>query len=98
MLFTPKLISKSFKVIEAFAKDKTSSVIHEELISNILLVIATLIIAGFTFDATNFNVMSRHIEFDLKTKFSNMRIYLKNFYKQNRTGDLMNRISEDVSK
>jgi ATP-binding cassette subfamily B protein len=42
MLFTPKLISKSFKVIEAFAKDKTVSkaVIHEELLSNILLVIA----------------------------------------------------------
>jgi ATP-binding cassette subfamily B protein len=57
MLFTPKLISKSFKVIEAF-KDKTVSkaVIHEELLSNILLIIATTIIAGFlTFDATNFN-------------------------------------------
>lgn len=48
MLFTPKLISKSFKLIEAFAKDKTvsKSVIHEELISNILLIIATTIIAG----------------------------------------------------
>jgi ATP-binding cassette subfamily B protein len=57
MLFTPKF-SKSFKVIEAFAKHKTVSkaVIHEELLSNILLVIATTIIAGFlTFDATNFN-------------------------------------------
>jgi ATP-binding cassette subfamily B protein len=51
MLFTPKLISKSFKVIEAFAKDKTVSkaVIHEELLSNILLVIATTIIAGSNF-------------------------------------------------
>ena len=44
-------------------------------------------------------VMSRHIEYDLKSE-----IFLKyqqlnlNFYKQNRTGDLMNRISEDVSK
>ena len=44
-------------------------------------------------------VMSRHIEYDLKSE-----IFLKyqqlnlSFYKQNRTGDLMNRISEDVSK
>jgi ATP-binding cassette subfamily B protein len=49
MLFTPKLISKSFKVIEAFAKDKTVSkaVIHEELLSNILLVIANNYSLGF---------------------------------------------------
>ncbi|MFV8353612.1 ABC transporter ATP-binding protein [Flavobacterium sp. XS2P14] len=103
MLFTPKLISKSFKVIEAFAKDKTVSkaVIHEELLSNILLVIATTIIAGFlTFlMRQTLIVMSRHIEFDLKNEvFRQYENLSQNFYKQNRTGDLMNRISEDVSK
>ncbi|MFV8355714.1 ABC transporter ATP-binding protein [Flavobacterium sp. XS1P32] len=103
MLFTPKLISKSFKVIEAFAIDKTVSkaVIHEELLSNILLVIATTIIAGFlTFlMRQTLIVMSRHIEFDLKNEvFRQYENLSQNFYKQNRTGDLMNRISEDVSK
>ncbi|PIF63491.1 ABC transporter ATP-binding protein [Flavobacterium sp. 11] len=103
MLFTPKLISKSFKVIEAFAKDKAvaKSVIHEELISNILLIIATTIIAGFlTFlMRQTLIVMSRHIEFDLKNEvFRQYENLSQNFYKQNRTGDLMNRISEDVSK
>ncbi|MFV8337555.1 ABC transporter ATP-binding protein [Flavobacterium sp. RSP29] len=103
MLFTPKLISKSFKVIEAFAKDKTvsKSLIHEELISNILLIIATTIIAGFlTFlMRQTLIVMSRHIEFDLKNEvFRQYENLSQNFYKQNRTGDLMNRISEDVSK
>lgn len=103
MLFTPKLISKSFKVIEAFAKDKTVSkaVIHEELLSNILLVIATTIIAGFlTFlMRQTLIVMSRHIEFDLKNEvFRQYENLSQNFYKQTRTGDLMNRISEDVSK
>lgn len=103
MLFTPKLISKSFKVIEAFAKDKTvtKSVIHQELISNILLIIATTIIAGFlTFlMRQTLIVMSRHIEFDLKNEvFRQYENLSQNFYKQNRTGDLMNRISEDVSK
>jgi ATP-binding cassette subfamily B protein len=49
MLFTPKLISSSFKAIEAFSenKDIAASVIREELIRNILLIIATTIIAGF---------------------------------------------------
>ena len=103
MLFTPKLISKSFKVIEAFAKDKTvtKAVIQDELISNILLIIATTIIAGFlTFlMRQTLIVMSRHIEFDLKNEvFRQYENLSQNFYKQNRTGDLMNRISEDVSK
>jgi len=102
-LFTPKLISKSFKAIEAFAKDKsvTADVIQQELVSNILLIIATTIIAGFlTFlMRQTLIVMSRHVEFDLKNEvFRQYENLSQNFYKQNRTGDLMNRISEDVSK
>jgi ATP-binding cassette subfamily B multidrug efflux pump len=103
MLFTPKLIGKSFKVIESFSKDKTiaSSVIRQELTSNILLIIATTIIAGFlTFlMRQTLIVMSRHIEFDLKNEvFRQYENLSQNFYKKNRTGDLMSRISEDVSK
>jgi ATP-binding cassette subfamily B multidrug efflux pump len=103
MLFTPKLISSSFKAIEAFSEDKdiAVSVIKEELIRNILLIIATTIIAGFlTFlMRQTLIVMSRHIEFDLKNEvFRQYENLTQNFYKKNRTGDLMNRISEDVSK
>jgi ATP-binding cassette, subfamily B, multidrug efflux pump len=108
-LFTPKLISKSFKAIETFDKlskqERTSQIIistyREELIHNILLIIATTIIAGFlTFlMRQTLIVMSRHIEFDLKNEvFRQYENLSQNFYKQNRTGDLMNRISEDVSK
>lgn len=102
-LFTPKLISKSFKAIEDFAKDETipKSFIQQELISDILLIIATTVIAGFlTFlMRQTLIVMSRHIEFDLKNEvFRQYENLSQNFYKQNRTGDLMNRISEDVSK
>ena len=102
-LFTPKLISKSFKVIENFANDKTvsKSIIQQELLSNILLIVATTIIAGFlTFlMRQTLIVMSRHIEFDLKNEvFRQYENLSQNFYKKNRTGDLMNRISEDVSK
>jgi ATP-binding cassette subfamily B protein len=44
-------------------------------------------------------VMSRYVEFDLKNEvFKHYEVLDQNFYKRNRTGDLMNRISEDVAK
>ena len=108
-LFTPKLISKSLNAIEKFDKlpksDQVSQVIiasyRQDLIHNVLLIIATTIVAGFlTFlMRQTLIVMSRHVEFDLKNEvFKQYENLSQNFYKQNRTGDLMNRISEDVSK
>jgi ATP-binding cassette subfamily B multidrug efflux pump len=44
-------------------------------------------------------VMSRHIEYDQKNEIYNHYQYLDSgFYKRHSTGDLMNRISEDVSR
>jgi ATP-binding cassette subfamily B protein len=44
-------------------------------------------------------VMSRHIEYDLKNVvFEQYQRLTQRFFKQNNTGDLMNRISEDVGK
>jgi len=44
-------------------------------------------------------VMSRYIEYDLKNEVYDKYQQLDHsFYKRNRTGDLMNRISEDVSR
>lgn len=102
-LFTPKLISKSFAAIENSVKKDgiPNSLIQDQLINNILLIIATTIIAGFlTFlMRQTLIVMSRHIEFDLKNEvFRQYENLSQNFYKKNRTGDLMNRISEDISK
>ena len=102
-LFTPKLISKSFASIESYAKSENVSIsfVKEQLTYNILLIIATTIIAGFlTFlMRQTLIVMSRHVEFDLKNEiFKQYENLSQNFYKKNRTGDLMNRISEDVSK
>jgi len=102
-LFTPKLISESFTLIENHVKNGKVSeeVIKMELMHNILLVIVTTIIAGFlTFlMRQTLIVMSRHVEFDLKNEvFRQYENLSQNFYKQNRTGDLMNRISEDVGK
>jgi len=102
-LFTPKLISESFTAIENHVKNGSANeeVIRTALMHNILLVILTTIIAGFlTFlMRQTLIVMSRHVEFDLKNEvFQQYENLSQNFYKQNRTGDLMNRISEDVGK
>lgn len=44
-------------------------------------------------------VMSRHIEYDLKNEiFQHYQTLPLAFYRRNNTGDLMNRISEDVSR
>ncbi len=100
-LFTPKLISKSFKSIEEFADNQSVEVVKQQLLDNVLLIIATTIIAGvLTFAMRQaLIVSSRHIEFDLKNEvFRQYENLSQSFYKQNRTGDLMNRISEDVAK
>ena len=101
-LFTPKLISKSFKVIEDYHKSTIgSTLVKNQLIENIALIVGTTISAGLlTFlMRQTLIVMSRHVEFDLKNEvFKHYEVLDQNFYKQNRTGDLMNRISEDVAK
>lgn len=104
MLFTPKLISQSFEAIENSMAvngtvDKTT--IAAELLHNIIFIIITTLIAGvLTFlMRQTLIVMSRLVEFDLKNEvFKHYEVLTQNFYKKNRTGDLMNRISEDVGK
>lgn len=102
-LFTPKLISQSFQVIENYVQspEGTLEEVQWKLLKSLGLIIGTTLIAGFlTFlMRQTLIVMSRHVEFDLKNEvFQQYERLSQNFYKQNRTGDLMNRISEDVGK
>ena len=102
-LFTPELIGNSIKVIEDYVKSAQKDVafLKYELLKNILYILATTIIAGFfTFlMRQTLIVMSRYVEFDLKNEiFNHYQNLSQHFYKRNRTGDLMNRISEDVGK
>ncbi len=103
LLFTPGLIRESVNVIDDFRKGDIIDIglVQNELIQNIFLILLAAISAGiFTFltRQTIINV-SRYVEFDLKNE-----IYVQyqklslSFYKKNQTGDLMNRISEDVSR
>ena len=102
-LYTPELIGESISSIEEYFKTgKTNSdLIKSELTTNILLILATTLVAGLlTFlMRQTLIVMSRHVEFDMKNEiFKKYETLTQNFYKQNRTGDLMNRISEDVGR
>ena len=102
-LYYVPLIGNSTTVIEKYIKGEITelSIVKSELAFNILLIIgATLAAALLTFlMRQTFIVVSRHIEYDLKNEvYRHYQDLSLNFYKKNRTGDLMNRISEDVSK
>ena len=101
-LFTPKLIGRSINIIDSFQKHNIDAITAKnQLIIYALYIVGTTIIAGvLTFlMRQTLIVMSRHVEFDLKNEvFKHYEVLDQNFYKQNRTGDLMNRISEDVAK
>ncbi len=102
-LYTPRLVGASFRAIEVYMQsgETNPEAIKQLLLKNILLIIGTTLVAGFfTFlMRQTLIVMSRKIEYDLKNiifrKYQELSL---RFYKQNRTGDLMNRISDDVSK
>lgn len=101
-LFTPRLIGASINVVSDRLDGEISSEVFEnELMMNILFLLGAAIITGlFTFlmRQTIINV-SRYIEYDLKNEiYQHYQRLSLSFYKTNRTGDLMNRISEDVSK
>jgi ATP-binding cassette subfamily B multidrug efflux pump len=101
-LFTPRLIGASINVVsDRLVGTITQEVFKTELMTNILYLLGAAIIAGlFTFlmRQTIINV-SRYIEYDLKNEiYKHYQVLSLNFYKANRTGDLMNRISEDVGK
>ena len=102
-LFAPRLIGNSLTAVERYILDDSLGldVIKEELFWNIIIIISAALIAGFlTFlmRQTIINV-SRYIEYDLKNEiFEHYQKLCLSFYKNNRTGDLMNRISEDVGK
>ena len=101
-LFTPQLIGKSITLISNQVTDPTTTNVFRNQISiYILYIVGAAIATGlFTFlmRQTIINV-SRHVEFDLKNEvYSHYQQLSIAFYKRNRTGDLMSRISEDVSK
>jgi len=105
-LFPALFIRNSFDAIAEIIENYRNGVaqdgnVSRELVRYGLYIIGAAVLQGIFmyFMRQTIVVMSRHIEFDLKnTVFEHYQRLPQKFYKNNSTGDLMNRISEDVSK
>lgn len=99
----PEIVKNSINIADDFRNGMITdiSLVKLELLQNIGIIIGLAMLSGFfTFlMRQTIIVTSRLIEFDLKNEiFLQYERLSLNFYKKNRTGDLMNRISEDVGK
>jgi len=101
------LIRETFNLIESGFQEYNEGNIYvkDEILGNVLF-FAIAIIAAAVFRGLFMYMMrqtmivaSRKIEYDLKNEiFFHYQTLPLSFYKNNNTGDLMNRISEDVGK
>ena len=101
-LVMPSYVKNSIEVVEKYLGGITSEPeARSLLLEYILIIIGAALLSGFfTFlmRQTIINV-SRYIEYDLKNEvFDHYQLLNLNFYKRNRTGDLINRISEDINQ
>ena len=101
-LYPAEFVRKAFDFALLGAQEKVQKVKIEYIILKygILIVVFAVLKGIFMFFMRQtIIVMSRKIEFDLKNEiYQKYQSLEMNFYKKNKTGDLMNRISEDVSK
>ena len=101
------LIRETFNLIENGYKEYSlgNTLAKKEILKDVLYyssaIIVAAIIRGFFMYMMRQTIIvaSRKIEYDLKNEiFYHYQTLPLKFYKKNNTGDLMNRISEDVSK
>ncbi|WP_456458088.1 ABC transporter ATP-binding protein [Reichenbachiella sp.] len=99
------LIQGSFQVYRGFEGFDLQSDTYDLFASSILIfgmvILVSAILKGIFmfFMRQTIIVMSRLIEYDLKNEiYEHYQTLSLSFYRKNNTGDLMNRISEDVSR
>ena len=106
-LYPPIYIGELFNIISdalneiSYSDNQVQSLIKNQLTYYVFLVLTFAMCKGLFmfFMRQTIIVMSRMIEYDLKNEIYNHYQKLSlSFYKRNKTGDLMNRISEDVSR
>ena len=102
-LYPAEFVRKAFDSVLLSIENNTQS--SEEIRNTLLkyggLIVAFALLKGvfMYFMRQTVIVMSRKIEFDLKNEiYQQYQNLSMSFYKKNKTGDLMNRISEDVSR
>ena len=99
----PQYVRKSLDIVERYQEDNSIGLdlVKSELLLYIGITIGIAILSGFFTFAMRQTIIvtSRLIEFDLKNEvYQQYQRLSLSFYNNNRTGDLMNRISEDVGK
>ena len=106
-LYPPIYIGEVFNIIsdalneKSYSDNQVQSLIKNQLTYYVFLVLAFAMCKGLFmfFMRQTIIVMSRMIEYDLKNEiYDHYQKLSLSFYKRNKTGDLMNRISEDVSR
>ena len=98
-------VTDSFRVYRLFEGSGLSESVFDKLEVGVLILGGIMILMAFLRGFFLFLVrqtiivMSRKIEYDLKNEvFEQYQNLPLSFYRKNNTGDLMNRISEDVSQ
>lgn len=101
-LIMPEYVQLSIDAIQKHLNNSTEQpAIEWTLLYYTLIIIGSALLSGFfTFWMRQLIInVSRYIEYDMKNEiYQKYQTLSQRFYKQNRTGDLMNRISEDVGK
>ena len=101
-LIMPEYVQLSIDAIQKHLNNSTEQpAIEWTLLYYTLIIIGSALLSGFfTFWMRQLIInISRYIEYDMKNEiYQKYQTLSQRFYKQNRTGDLMNRISEDVGK
>ncbi len=99
------LLQRSLDIFSAFSGFDLQSETYSVFAKSILILASTILISALLkgifmfFMRQTIIVMSRHIEYDLKNEiYEHYQTLPLSFYRKNNTGDLMARISEDVSK
>jgi ATP-binding cassette, subfamily B, multidrug efflux pump len=99
------LVIDNIRVYRSFGNNKAQDAFFDVFAKGILifalLILLMALLRGLFlyFVRQTLIVMSRYIEYDLKNEiFQHYQTLPLSFYRRNNTGDLMNRISEDVSR
>lgn len=99
------VLERSYDIFQSFSGFELQVGTYDLFAGSIIILAALILLSAFLrgvflfFMRQTIIVMSRRIEYDLKNEiFEHYQTLPLSFYRRNNTGDLMARISEDVSK
>ncbi len=99
------LVNENITIFRLFSGFERQEQVYRIFSSSLLLFGATVLMLALLrgiflfFMRQTIIVMSRHIEYDIKNEiYAHYQALSMSFYRRNNTGDLMNRVTEDVSR